>query len=351
MASQTPGDSGYHGPTKRGIVAQTSSNAKPRPVPHDFEVVAASHAALRGGDPVALRMSDGVIICGEWFRGNEAPRAVVLLSHAMMVDRRTLDRPAGQGLLSALLAAGLWVLWIDQRGHGQSQPWPSLGARWDYDTLLFDVAALAAYLQQVAPDVPRVAVGHSLFGHLALAWQARSVDVAGAARFDGLVLLAANVWLRRHEPWRFRWLAKKLSYLALLWAARPLGYLPALRLGIGSDDEPYAYLAQMGSWVFSGDWADRHGHSFLAQLPRVKEPILSVAGAGDRLMAIPGCQLRFVSETSGPITHWQVGRRFGDPIDPDHMDIVRSSTLRPLFDDIAAWICTPGRFDKKGGAL
>jgi len=125
--------------------------------------VAASHAALRGGDPVALRMSDGVIICGEWFRGNEVPRAVVLLSHAMMVDRRTLDRPAGQGLLSALLAAGLWVLWIDQRGHGQSQPGPSLGARWDYDTLLFDVAALAAYLQQVAPDVPRVAVGHSLF--------------------------------------------------------------------------------------------------------------------------------------------------------------------------------------------
>lgn len=335
-------------------MAQLSTPAnhpKRRPVPHDWEVVPATHAALRGGQPVALRMSDGVVLCGEWCRPKDPPRAVVVLSHAMMVDRRTLDRPAGKGLLSAFVSAGLAVLWIDQRGHGQSQPGASSGAQFDYDSLVFDVAALAAYVQHVEPQLPRIACGHSLFGHLALAWQARSMTIPDAARFDGLVLLAANVWLRRDEPRRARWRLKQLSFAALLLVTRAFGYFPSVKLGVGSDDEPLPYLLQMGSWVFGDDWTDRNGQSYRSQLSRVNVPILSVAGAGDHLMAIPGCQFRFVSEAGGPITHWQLGRRFGDALDPDHMQLVMHPQLAARFADIAAWIATPGRFGRQGGSL
>ncbi len=262
----------------------------------------------------------------------------------MMVDRRTLDRPAGQGLLSALVDAGIQVFWFDQRGHGQSGPSAKSGSRWDFDTLVCDGGAIAAYLEQTAPNLPRVAVGHSLFGNVALAWQTQAQDIPQAARFDGLVLVATNVWLRDHEPQWGRWLRKHLGFAGLLLLTRPLGYFPSVRLGTGSDDEPLPCLAQMGSWVFGRDWTDRHGRSYRAKLGRINVPILSVVGAGDTLMAVPGCQLRFVSETSGPITHWQLGRRFGDPIDPDHMSVVMSRQLRPRFDDIAAWITTPGRF-------
>ena len=64
-----------------------------------------------------------------------------------------------------------------------------------------------------------------------------------------------------------------------------LGYLPVVRLGLGSVDEPLPYLAQMGSWVTGGDWTDRQGRSYRTGLSRVKVPILSVAGSGDVLLA------------------------------------------------------------------
>ena len=288
------------------------------------------------------------MLCGEWLSPSGPARAVVALSHAMMVDRRTLDVPKGAGLLASLVAAGLKVLWFDQRGHGQSGPTATTGARWDYDSLVHDAGCVAAYLTQVEPSLPRVAVGHSLFGHVALAWQSSVAQQPEPsqtlAQFDALVLLASNVWLRELEPSLWRWWRKRCSFQALLLLSRPLGYFPSLKLGAGTVDEPLPYLQQMGSWVSGGDWTDRHGHSYRAGLPKVRVPILSVAGTGDRLMSIPGCQLRFVAETAGPIAHWQLGQRFGDEIDPDHMQVVMKSTLRNRWDEVGAWIANLRRF-------
>lgn len=332
-------------------MSTVSSPTNKRLLPADFEVVPPTHAPLRGGEPVALRMSDGAILCGEWLRPSGPPVAVVALSHAMMVERRTLDAPAGAGLLSSLVAHGLAVLWFDQRGHGQSVGNAATGMRWDYDSLVADAGCIAAYLAEVEPQLPKLAVGHSLFGHVALAWQSVAMQDDSRARFDGLGLLASNVWLRATEPSRWRWLGKRLSYSVLLAATRPLGYLPVVRLGLGSVDEPLPYLAQMGSWVTGDDWTDRQGRSYRTGLSRVKVPILSVAGSGDVLLAPPGCQLRFVAQTAGPITHWQLGRRFGDPLDPNHMQVVMHSKLKPRWDEIAAWLATEGRFDtrQRGG--
>ena len=59
----------------------------------------------------------------------------------------------------------------DQRGHGQSRPHPSEGARWNYDDLVRDAEVVAEFLCQRFPELPHIAVGHSLFGHVALAHQ------------------------------------------------------------------------------------------------------------------------------------------------------------------------------------
>lgn len=305
----------------------------------DYEVVPANRPALRQGRPVTLKMPDGALIAGEWRCDTATPKAVVCLSHAMMVDRRTLDSPPGAGLLTALLAAGLQVFWFDQRGHGQSQ-----GTVWDYDKLVGDAARVAAYVSSVQPGLPQVAVGHSLFAHVALAWQAVSMDFPAARRFDGLVLLAGNVWHPAFEPLWWRLAVKRLVFSGLVAVAKPFGRLPAVRFSLGTADEPLPYLQQMNSWMTGQDYADRQGHSYRQKLRRVNVPILSVSGATDRLLAVPACQLRFVSETAGPITHWQVGRRFGDAVDPDHMGLVLSNKLSPVFHDVAAWIATPGRF-------
>src|SRR5262249_17948113 len=149
--------------------------------------------------------------------------------------------------------------------------------------------------------LPRVAVGHSLFGQVSLAYQAQAA--ATDPVFSALALLGVNVWIPEFEPWRFRLWIKRLSFAAGMAVSRPFGYLPVRRLRLGTADEPYPYLAQMGSWLAAGDWLSRDGTSYFRALPRLRVPILSVAGAGDFLLGVPACQLRTIAKTSGPITH------------------------------------------------
>ena len=314
-------------------------------------------------EQVELRARDGVLLRGELLfptsvsrSGTAAatgapsePKVAVALSHAMLVDRRTLDQPPGEGLLSQLRAAGAVVFWFDQRGHGKSAPLPRQGARWDYDDLVDDAGVVAAYLGERFPTLPRVAIGHSLFGHVALAWQA--LVSAGRAPFsprrpepqavgyDGLGLLGANVWLPQLEPFRPRWWAKRVFYPLLVLAAVRHGYLPARTLRVGTADEPLPYLQQLGRWLSQADWTAQSGSSYLADLPHVNIPILSVASLGDRLLAVPACQLRFAGHTQGPITHITVGKAFGHACEPDHMGLVLDERMGPVWREIADWAC------------
>ena len=310
------------------------------------------------GEPVVLRARDGVPLRGELVlptaRGGEAgpagePKVIVALSHAMLVDRRTLDQPPGEGLLSQLLSAGAAVLWLDQRGHGRSSPLPRQGAAWDYDDLVDDAGVVAAYLAERFPGLPRVAIGHSLFGHVALAWQAL-VSAGGGPLpprsggerlygYDGLVLLAANVWLPQLETQRMRWWVKRGFFPLLVAAAWRRGYLPAREYRVGTADEPLPYMRQIGSWLRQADWTAQNGHSYLADLSAVRVPILSVASAGDHLLSVPACQLRLACLTRGPVTHITVRRQHGYACEPDHMGLVLDERLQPLWRQIAHWSC------------
>lgn len=356
---------------------------------------------LRGGEPVTIRAADGALLNGELLLpAGGPPRVVAALSHAMMVDRRTLDlsgrlaarltrtspgqaarpaegvaarvtdsAPGTGGILTELLAAGVAVLWFDQRGHGQSGPTPTQGGSWDYDDLVADAGAVAGYLRTRLPAAQRVAIGHSLFSHVALAYQAQAAerlqvpalyppsapasapaeDRAAPALYDGLVVIGGNVWLRELEPSWLRFVRKRLSYATLLLATRPLGYLPVRRLGMGTADEAGAYLEQMGQWVRRGDWTDRAGRSYLAALRHVRAPILSIAGVGDRLMAVPECQLALLRRTAGPVTHWLIGRAQGDALDPGHMELVLDARLRPRWRALARWVGALGQASAPGG--
>src|SRR5262249_39387231 len=71
--------------------------------------------------PLAIDTDDGRCLRAELLLP-ERPRAAAVLAHAMMVNRRTMDRPSGSGLASTLATHGLAVMNIDLRGHGESSP-------------------------------------------------------------------------------------------------------------------------------------------------------------------------------------------------------------------------------------
>ena len=120
-----------------------------------------------------------------------------------------------------------------------------------------------------------MAIGHSLFGHVALAWRAL-VSAGGEPLpprsggerlygYDGLVLLAANVWLpQRNTTYA---LVGKARLSLLVAAAWRRGYLPARR-GIGSAQRMSRcpICARLGRWLRRTDWTAQNGHSCLADL-------------------------------------------------------------------------------------
>ena len=112
------------------------------------------------GRPVTLNSTDGVTIAGEYFEATARPAPTVLLIHM-------LSRHKGEwgGLPDRLRDAGMTVLAIDLRGHGQSS-----GSAQDLPSMVQDVRAAARWLAS-RPNVhgDRMAiVGASLGASLAL---------------------------------------------------------------------------------------------------------------------------------------------------------------------------------------
>jgi predicted alpha/beta hydrolase len=286
-------------------------------------------------EPIDVRCADGWMLRGELVSdGSAPPVAVAVVGHAMMVNRRTLDRPRGRGFVSTLAAHQLAVLNVDLRGHGESGPRAGDGGDWSYDDLVDgDCAALLAFARARFPSLPVVAVGHSLFAHVALAHLARHAD----APLDGLVLVAANM---PNPSWSIAArLAKRPLIEAMSLLARLYGRLPVRRLGLGSDDEARGYVSDFVRFARSGAWHARDGFDYWAALPSVTRPVLALAGAGDRFMAPPA----EVGALVAPLLQGKlrvVGPATGLPFAPGHMGIVLDERARPAWVEVAEFVRT-----------
>ncbi len=271
--------------------------------------------------------------------GPKAPTgAVVVAGHAMMVDGRTILRDDRPCLGWTLAAAGHRVLVPDLRGHGASGPAADAGGRWTYDDLVRDVAVYLDLARRLCPGVPVALVGHSLFGHVALA--AAGVDPARLAwpGVCGIVALAADVWLPGSEPApRVRRL-KDAALAASGWLARRLGRFPARRLRLGTCDEAAAYWAAFDRLRVRGYVGD-DGTDYAAAMARVGVPVLHVLSHGDRFLArpasavaltrpVPQAEVVVVGRTVGPVG-----------MGPGHMALVTDPRAgRPVWHVISTWI-------------
>jgi predicted alpha/beta hydrolase len=287
---------------------------------------------LPRSESVELSCADGWRLSGELMLRADA-RAVAVVSHAMMVDRRTLQQPKGAGLATELWRAGLHVLLFDQRGHGRSGPGAHEGGDWSYDDLVEkDVPAVLNFARQQFPSLPIGAVGHSLFGHVMLAHLARHPEHDLMA----LAMIAGNVY---QPAWRRRPLsyAKKRLLLAAMALVARGGPHPARRLRLGTADESAGYVADFLRWARIGDWAARDGFSYLSHLGRVAVPVLGIVGAGDRTYA-PSADVRDLLAALPRSTVEVVGLATGLPFDPGHMSIVLDARARPVWRRVAEFL-------------
>ncbi|TVQ90050.1 MAG: alpha/beta fold hydrolase [Deltaproteobacteria bacterium] len=265
-------------------------------------------------------------------------RGAALLLHAMMVDGRSLDRPRGKGFGSTLAALGFDVHIADLRGRGLSGPTTGEGAQWSYDDLVLrDVPSLVDAVRERSGG-PLWLVGHSLGGHVALATAG-----VGASTIppDGHVLLGVNVWMPRLEGSRRRRISKALALQVFSRISTITGRFPARRLRWGPVDEAAAYVEDLHRAWRSDAWLSADGrHDYLSCLTYVQGPVLSVVGARDRLFSHVEGARAFVEQLGpGRAEFWYVrDGDYGLARAPDHMGLVTTSEMQPLWEAIGAWM-------------
>lgn len=265
------------------------------------------------------------------FPAHGRARGVVVIGPAMMCNRRTLDRPAGNGLASTLAKAGLHVYTFDVRGHGDSSPEKraAKGGSWTYDEVLGeDIPAIVAFAHQRHPELRLALLGHSLIGHAGLLW----LGITPEAPVDALVLYATNMWLPSCEPRRGRWLRKRATLAAWKVVSRVVGYFPSRRMRVGTDDEPLPFVNDFWRWAAT-DKVERlsDGLDYLAGRARVRQPVLAFVGGRDDLLCVEECSERFLK----PIPDHSIRCVPG----ADHMTLVtRADISRPAWDQTAEWL-------------
>jgi pimeloyl-ACP methyl ester carboxylesterase len=172
---------------------------------------------------------------------------------------------------------------------------------------------------------------------------------------DALVMLASNIWMRRTEQSALRRAQKRAVFTAWHAFTAAFGVFDAPRLRLGTDAEPLALVEQFVTFYREDHLRSRDGTlDYQAALLRARLPVLAVSSEGDRLLAHPSAVRAFVDlapnarATHRVIRHGELAPRAASVTRepraaasraPGHMGLVTEARCRPLWDDIARWIC------------
>ncbi|MEV0393722.1 alpha/beta hydrolase family protein [Polymorphospora rubra] len=246
---------------------------------------------------IVVTVPAGGAIAGTLWLPAGGPRAVVVVHPATATPERYY---AGFGTF--VTANDCAAITYDYRGTGRSGT-PRANKRLRMrDWMSQDVPAVAEWVGGRLPDVPQVAVGHSLGGH-ALALN----HGTGSLRAFATVASHAGVTRTIPSAGERRRVALVLDVLGPT-LARTIGYMPGRRLGLGEDFPAAAMLEWSG-------WSRRPGYFFddltmdaAARAAAVVAPVLAL-GASDDPWATP----RQIEAITDRLTSTTVTRRTYTP--------------------------------------
>ena len=256
-------------------------------------------------------------------------KAMVVLAHAMMVDRRTFQK---SGFITTLLEQGYAVTFFNFRGRGASTL-----RDWSYaDLVNFDVPTVLDIVRQQR-RLPLFWLGHSLGGHVGLAALGKGL----LQDFDGMLLVSTNVWLPSLETSFARRLKKSLTMFVIRLFVGLMGRLPVKASGFGTVDEANTYLIEMLDWWKHDQWVDRHTRQdYFSGSTDTEMPMLFVVGKNDTLNAHPQAVREFCRRfTPRSVWFWVVGREWTDGRAPaNHMSLITSKHAHPGWKKMCTWI-------------
>ncbi|MBF5013277.1 alpha/beta hydrolase [Burkholderia pseudomultivorans] len=239
---------------------------------------APAHApTMRAPHMGRLRTADGLELASyRWPAGDgaSAPRATVALVHG-------LAEHAGRyaALAARLNAAGIAVLAVDLRGHGQSPGKRAWVER--FDGYLDDADALVA--EAARDNTPLFLMGHSMGGAIAALYAIERAPARGRA-FAGLVLSSPALAPGRDVP---RWMLALSRFISRVWPTFPAIRIDAALL---SRDPAVVAANRADPLVHHGAVPARTGAEILDAMARIERgrdtlrvPVLVYHGTEDKL--------------------------------------------------------------------
>ncbi|MYM65566.1 alpha/beta fold hydrolase [Pseudoduganella sp. FT55W] len=258
----------------------------------------------------------------------QSPRAVVLLHPATAVTQGYY-----QAFATYLHGLGLHVLTYDYRGTGRSRN----GSLRDCavsmaDWMEEDVGAVTRWAAARFPDLPLLAVGHSVGGH-AIALSSATPQLRAA------VIIAAHAGVTRTITGTL----ERLRVWAVMRLLAPLlcrvfGYMPGRRLGLG-EDLPGPVMLQWSRWTTLPHYFyDDPAMDAKRRVARVDLPLLVLGFEDD-----PWANRRAMDLLLHPLVNARIERRHVTPREAGlpaigHMGFFRKRSADALWPQVGNWL-------------
>ncbi|MBP3036500.1 alpha/beta fold hydrolase [Arthrobacter sp. zg-ZUI100] len=258
---------------------------------------------------------------------NDAPRAAVVVHPATAVAERLYT-----GFSEYLAENGYAVLSYDYRGTGASGD-PRANRRLRMrDWMQQDVPAAASWMAGRFPEVPQLAVGHSLGGH------AMALN-NGSDGLLGFVAVASHAGVTKSivDPKERLRVGLVLRVLGPL-TGRVLGMVPGRKIGLG-EDMPGGAMLEWSRWSRRPDYFfDDPSMDAAARAAQVQTEVLSI-GFSDDAWATP----QQIDAIYGRLPNARVQRRTYTPDDGGvaaigHMGFFRRGAREKLWPEVLGWL-------------
>ncbi|GLX80024.1 alpha/beta hydrolase [Thalassotalea insulae] len=262
----------------------------------------------------------------------------VLMLHGTIENGKIFYTLSGKGLACYLAKQGFDVYVADFRGKGESKPNLKQDAgHGQYEAITQDIPLFLDYIEQRCHQ-PMHLICHSWGGVLLASTLARYPQrcrqVASTLCFGTKRSIYRKTLSKR---WTVDLLWNRLAPLL----ARKKGYIDAVKLKFGADNESLNFLHQSIEWVKPGKWCDPvDGFDYHQAAQSINWPrTWHITGASDHLLGYKEDVKAFIEESNAQATFSLLSKSAGNAIDYDHINILTHPyAIDDHFPEVARWL-------------